>query len=420
MKVVVMGAGIVGVTTSYFLARHGFEVEVIEKNENAGLGCSYANGGQLSFSHIEPFSSRSSFNLIAKSLIKPNSFSHVESFKDKDFLKFCFKFIKNYGSRRTKEISKNLFFLGQESRLMLNLIKDEEDIDFNYKKAGILHFYKNRSLFERAMKQAEFQTKLGDKIEILSADECVKKEPTLSKIQDENKLLGAIFHENDASGDATMFCKKLAKICQEKYGVKFHYDTEIKNILTNYKKITGVNTSKDVHVADHYVFALGSYGNSLLEGINIKSGILPVKGYSLSIPTNSEFLAPNIGVTDPENKIVYSRIGNIFRAAGTVEISNSKKTENKRLLNFLKNKIRENFSDYGDLTKAKEWQGIRPFRANSTPLIKKCEKYDNLFFNSGHGHLGWTMSFGSAKILTNLILGKKQERFSFLDKEQCL
>lgn len=418
MKILIMGSGVVGVLSAYFLARDGHEVTVIEKNPKSAMGCSFANGGQLSFSHIEPFSSKSSISLIAKSLLKLNSFSLVENLFSKELLKFYYDFLKNYGTKKTKIISENLFNLGQTSRFALEEILSEENINFCHSKKGILHFYKNPKLFDRAMQQAEFQASLGDDISILDASQCVNLEPTLVKLYDEKRLLGGILHNNDGGGNAYIFCQKLTQICQKKYGVKFEFNTEIKNIFTNYKKITGVNTNKQVFVADKYLFCLGAYGNKLLEGIDIKSKIMPVKGYSLSIPCDDDFLAPKIGLTDPENKIVYSRLNNIFRAAGTVEISNSIR-HNKELIDFLRSKIEDSFSDYGNLNDALKWQGVRPFRPNSTPLIKKSDKYPNLIFNSGHGHLGWTMSFGSAKVVSDLIKDKKNSQFDFLKQENC-
>ncbi len=393
----------IGVASSYFLALQGHEVTVLEKNNEVGHGCSYANGGQMSFSHVEPFSSNSSLNLILKAAITPNSFLSVKKYGDKEFLKFLYEFLKNSGEKNSHKISERLFELGVKSREAFKFIIEKEQIDFSQKNDGILHFFTNKKTFEKALKQAEFQAKIGDKIEILTKEDCIKKEPTLHKLYDENKLVGGIFHKNDASGDSFLFTKKLAEICEKKYGVKFIFGAEIKNILTNHKKITGINCSNGVYCADSYVFALGAYGNKLLSGIGISDKILAVKGYSLSIPVNKEFLAPKIALTDPQNKIVYSRIGDIFRAAGTVEISNPFDKNNEKLIEFLQKKVQESFSDFGDLSKAEIWQGIRPFRANSTPLIEECKKYGNLYFNVGHGHLGFSMSCGSAKKLSLLM-----------------
>lgn len=413
-----MGAGVVGVTTAYFLAKSGHQVIVLEKGPAPSLGCSYANGGQLSYSHIEPWASKSALKLITKSLFAPNSFLSIKQFANKEFFKWSLSFLSNCGSNKALSNSKKLFSLGKQSRkALLDILNNESDIDFNYSETGILHFYKNSHTFEKAIKQAEIQQSLGVKLQILSRDECVKKEPTLVKLYDENKLLGGIFYDDDASGNSFLFTKALEKICREKYNVVFEYNAEIRNIFTNYQKITGIHTNRDVFTADKYVYALGAYGNKLLNGIHIDPKIYPLKGHSLSIEADEEFIAPSIALTDPENKIVYSRIGNTFRAAGAVEIGGSKSAKNESQIDFIKSKIKSSFSDFGNINKASEWYGFRPFRPNSIPLIGEVREYGNLYLNAGHGHLGWTLSCGSASILTDIINKSQSEEFEFLESE---
>ncbi len=418
MKIIVMGAGVVGVTTAYFLAKSGHQVIVLEKNAASSLGCSYANGGQLSYSHIDPWASKSALKMIAKSIIIPNSFLSIKKFANKDFLKWGCAFLKNCNEEKFLTNSKKLFSLGKCSRKALaEILNDEPSIKFNYNETGILHFYQNAKAFEIAIKNAEMQQSLGIKLHILNRDECLKKEPTLVKLYDENKLLGGIFYDDDASGNSLLFTKSLEKICQEKYGVIFEYNAEVKNIFTNYSKITGINTSRGVFTADKYIYALGAYGDKLLKGVKIDPKIYPLKGHSLSIEANEEFIAPAIALTDSENKIVYSRIGDIFRAAGAVEIGGAKTTKNNSQINFIKSKIKSSFSDFGNVNKAQEWFGFRPFRPNSIPLIGEVTSYGNLLLNTGHGHLGWTLSFGSAKILSDLINGETAREFVFLAEE---
>lgn len=420
MKVVVMGAGIMGVVTAYFLAKSGHQVIVLEKNSAAGLGCSYANGAQLSYSHIEPLASSTSLPLILSALIKPNSFLSINNFTNKDFVKWSYNFLKNCTKKKSTENSEKLFFLGNLSRNTLQeILTNEPEIKFNYSKKGILHFYRSKRLFENALKDTEIQLMKGNKVEVLSPEECVKKEPTISKICDNEKLIGGIFYGNDAAGDALTFLKNLEKICKEKYNVVFHYNAEIKNIFTNHKKITGIHTNIGVFSGDKYIYALGAYSDNLLKGIGVDSKIYPIKGYSFSIPVTNEYLAPSIGLTDPENKIVYSRVGNIFRAAGAIKICSLKeaKNENDREFNFIESKLKSTFSDFGNLNEAKKWSGYRPVRPNSIPLICEVKKYGNLYLNAGHGHLGWTMSFASGKIINDLVNGKKNSEFEFLKDE---
>jgi D-amino-acid dehydrogenase len=419
MKIIVLGSGLIGITTAYFLAKDGHEVTVIEKNNASALGCSYANGGQLSYSHIEPWSSKESLISMLKSEFRFSSFLSISNFFNRDFLKWGYEFIKNSAEEKNEKNSKKLFTLALTSKEALaEILREEGDLNFDYKNEGILHFFRNQKAFEKAVTKAEFHKSLGCEVEILNKEECIKKEPTLVKLYDEQKLAGGVFYKIDASGNSLFFAKSLEKICRDKYGVIFQYETEVRNILTNYKKITAINTNKGVIEADAYVIALGAYSKNLLKGIGINSKIYPLKGYSLSIAADSEFIAPKMALTDLENKIVYSRIGNIFRAAGTIEICGLKAKKNKNLIKFLTNNLKETFSDFGNLNEVVNWHGFRPFRPNSIPLICQVKKYGNLFLNSGHGSLGWTLSAGSGKIIAELISNKSNNNLSFLEEEE--
>lgn len=419
MKVIVLGAGVIGVSSAYFLARQGHQVTVLDKHPASALGCSEGNGGQLSYSHIETWAAKASLASMLKAAFLPNSFLSLSDLTNKDFWKWFFEFYKNSAPKRAQENSRRLFRLSSYSKEVLEeIIKAETDLKFDYQNNGILHFFREPKKLEQAIKEAEFCKSLGAKVQILDAEECVKKEPTLVKIFDEKKLAGGIFYEMDASGNCMLFTRALEKICQEKYGVVFEYGAEIKNIFTNYKKITGINSSKGVFTANKYVYALGAAGTRLLHGVKIESKIYPLKGYSLSIAASEQFIAPHLALTDAQNKIVYSRLGNVFRAAGTVEICGFRVNKNKHHIAFLQNVIRSTFSDFGNANEVVEWSGFRPFRPNSIPLICEVKKYGNLYLNTGHGSLGWTLSAGSAKILADLVSDKKNERFGFLEEEE--
>ena len=420
MKIIILGAGISGITTAYFLAKAGYQVVVLEQNLSSAMACSYANGGQLSFSHIEPWNSFFSLQNIFKNSVRKNSFFSLTDKKDWQFYKWAGQFLKNSGMKNSIKIAEKLHKICSYSKLALSEILKEEKIDFDYKTNGILHFYRNQKNFNKAINLAKSYEKFSPaNFEILDAVACVKKEATLIKLLDEHLLVGGIFYKNDASGDCAQFANKLAAICQEKFGVVFEYDTEIKNIFTNYKTITGINTDNGVFTADRYIYCLGAYGNSLLNGIGIKSGIYPIKGYSLSIPCSKSYLAPNLSITDSENKIVYSRFGNIFRAAGTIEVAGLDNNFNQKNIEFLKNTVRSTYSDFGDLKNAKEWFGYRPYTSDCLPIICKINKYGNLFINAGHGSLGWTNSFATARLTSELITKDKiNPHFDFLAKAE--
>ncbi len=415
MRVIVLGAGVAGVTTAYFLALQGHEVRVIERQAGAANECSAANGGQLSYSHVETWAEGGSFRSMFKAAFLPNSFVSLTNLFDKDFYKWLYHFFLNSTKKNSLKNAKNLFEISAYSKEMLQQILGREDVKFNYSKGGILHFYRSAKTLTKALAKLDSYEFLRDKVKILTAEECVEKEPTLVKLFDNKKLAGGILYDFDASGDCFEFTRQLAEICRKKYGVVFEYKTNVKNILTNRKKITGINTDKGVFAADNYVCALGAFGNKLLKGIEVETNIYPVKGYSLSIEANEDFIAPKMALTDVENKIVYSRIGDVFRAAGTVEIAGFSEKINQNNIKFINKKINQTFSDHGNLNQVTSWSGFRPFRPNSIPLICRVEKYGNLFLNMGHGSLGFTLSFASAKIINDLIAGVDDKKFDFLN-----
>ena len=422
MKVIVLGAGVIGVTTAYYLAKDGHEVTVIDQAPSSANGCSFANGGQLSYSHIETWSNKSFFAEMIYGLFKPNSFISLNDFSNKNFYKWIYQFTKNSNPKIALENSLNLYKLSSLSADLMNkILKEEPEIEngksFNYHHDGILHFYRNQKSFNNAINNLKNYKKINLKFEILSADDCIKKEPSLKNIFLDKKLVGGIYFPDDSSGDCHKFISKLEKICREKYSVKFIFNCEIKNIFTNYKKITGINTENGVFVADKYVYALGAISDKLLKGIKINTSIYPIKGYSLSIKSNNKIMESNIALTDSENKIVYSKLGNIFRVAGTVEMSGNSFIPQQKNLRFLHKIIKETFEIDYKKTDYDEWFGSRPFRSNSMPLIGHIKELDNLYLNTGHGSLGWTNSLASGQIISKIIKNKIPDNFKFLEEE---
>ncbi len=411
-----MGSGVIGITTAYMLAKDGHKVRVIDCASEPARECSYANGAQLSFSHIEPISSRSSLRQMSKAAIKPNSFLSVNTI-DKSVAKFAGKLVRNSNKNSIEAISRNIFNINKLSKKSLGSILKDERIRFDHSQNGILHIFRDQKYFEKAKQFSKFQNSIGDESIILNLVECVEKEPTLIKMIESRNLKGGIFHPGDESGNPYLFCKSLARICREKYGVEFIFNERIKNILTDSKKITGINCVNNVYKADSYIYSLGASGLSLLKGIEIETGILPILGSSVSIEVDKDNIAPKISLTDSENRLVYSRIGTTFRAAGGLSIQKSNKVSEK-MGKFIRNKIASTFSSYGDINRSSDWQNYRPIRPSSTPLVCKTNKYDNLYLNTGHGHLGWTMSCGTAEIIRRLVAQENTEEFSFLnDKE---
>ncbi len=404
MKVIVLGSGIIGVTTAYFLARDGHEVVVLEKNNAAGTGCSFANGAQLSYSHNGMIASKDNLIQALQAMVKPKSFLSFGNFFNKNFFGWIYQFLGNCNKKKEIENSKKLFELGERSREALKqILANEPQLRFDYQQTGILYFFRKEKKLSQAVKKAELDKSFGAKINFLTPEECIAKEPILIKLHDEKNLAGGLFYPQDASGNIHKFITQLEEICRIKYGVKFSYNTEIKNIFTNYKKVTGINTNNGVYTGDSYVCALGAYGNKLLKGIKISTNIYPIRGYSLSAQVNEKFSAPKMAMTDIENRIVYSRIGNIFRIAGAVEFTSFIATPKQKLFAFLHKVAKSSFSDYGNVDEKLNWSGFRPCCPDSLPLICKVEKYNNLYLNMGHGFLGWTLSAASGEIIADMV-----------------
>ncbi len=460
MKIIVLGAGVIGISSAYFLAKAGNEVVVIDKEAEFAMGCSHANGGQLSYSHIETWNDwalQNSFSQFASLVFTQNSSFSFKDLANKKFYQWLFEFWcfakSNKNSKTDNQnstISEKIHLINSLSRLGLAEILKDEKLNFDYQSKGILHFFTNQkslenealklqnlesvyaktydfkdffvdfARYQQIAKESEifFVKKKSNLPQFLNSDECVALEPSLVKLFDEKKLAGGVFFGSDASGDSAKFCQNLAEICSLRFGVKFLMNHKIHNLFTNYKKITGIHTESGVLTGDAYLYCLGAGSDNLLKGVGIDPKIYPVKGYSLSIPCEKDSIAPNLAMTDCANRFVYSRIGNIFRIAGAAEFSGNSKSFNRRLLNLLYKNLRSNFSDLGNIEQAEEWQGSRPFRPNSLPLIGRVKKFGNLFLNVGHGSLGWTMACGSAKIIANVLADKKiPDDFSFLTKE---
>ena len=295
MKILVLGAGVIGVSSAYYLAKAGHDVTVIEENSKTAQGCSLANGGQLSFAHVENWSSSLSLMSLVKRLILKQSNISISNLKDKNFISWLLSLLSNSCGKKSYKNSRNLYRISTLSRELFGKIIAEENIEFNFNNSGILHFFRTEKELSKAINHAKNLDLLDKEVIILNPNQCLEKEPTLQKLHQDNKLAGGLFYKNDACGDCAKFVENLTKICQKKYNVKFEFNTKVKNILTNYKKITGINTSKQVFTADHYVYALGFYGMNLLKGIKIDPKIYPAKGHSVSFQQDSSHNTPQFG-----------------------------------------------------------------------------------------------------------------------------
>lgn len=401
MKVVVLGAGVLGVTTAYELARRGHEVEVVERQEFAAQECSFANGGQLSYSHAEPWANPHVFPLLFKWMFKEDAPLVLRPRADAAMIEWGLRFLWNCQPARARKHSAALLRLGLYSREKMHELLADTGVEFHHLKKGILHVFSEQAELEDAKKQVEFQQKLGCEERILTHDECLAMEPALQ--HSAKPIIGGIHAPMDESGDIHVFTQSLAKLCAERYGVTFTYQTDVQRLHTDNGKIISVATNRGNLQADAYVMALGAASPLFLKPVGIKVPIYPMKGYSLTF--DADEFSPHTSITDGALKIVYTRLGDKVRVAGTAEFAGyNTEVRESRITPMLRG-IQSLFPK-ADLSNVRRWSCLRPSTPDGPPTLG-ATRQSNLFLNTGHGTLGWTQAAASAAIVADAVEGKQ-------------
>jgi D-amino-acid dehydrogenase len=390
MKVLVIGAGITGITTAYSLAKRGVDVTVIDEENYPAMKTSYANGGQLSVSNSDVWTT-------VPNLIKGMKWAFT---KDAPLLmdlspsiakyRWISKFIYESLTGNAVENTIKTAQIGLQARWLYKRIVEEENIQFDLKKKGILHFYKNEEYFESAKKICdEVYWRIGEDRAILTKNQVLDMEPSL---QYSNGIIGGTFTKSDMTGDIHKFCVGMEKILKTKYNVKFLYGKTAK--------------PTDADVYDHVVLCAGVKSAEFSKNIGDPLDIYPVKGYSITLEVGNGLEdAPMVSLLDDEAKIVTSRLGSRFRVAGTAELAGINYDIRKDRIDPLVKWVRKNFP-YISTEHTNPWAGLRPMTPNMLPVVRKCKTVDNVWYNTGHGHLGWTLSPATAEMITELILNK--------------
>ena len=410
MKILVLGAGVIGTSTAWYLARHGHDVTVVDRREGAGLETSFANGSQISVSHSEPWSTPDAPIKLVKWWFKPDSPLLFRLRMDPHQWSWGLKFFYECAPWRTRENSRLMVTLSAYSREALAELRATTGIEYDALERGILHYFTDRASFDEAAEAAPHLREYGLDMVVKTPDECVRIEPALAHYKD--NLAGATYTETDESGDAYKFTVNLARMAEGK-GVKFLYGRSIRKIDRDSSGVTGVVVShadgrNEVLTAEAYVVALGSYSPLLTRPIGLDLPIYPAKGYSATVPVIDPAKTPTVSITDDSYKIVFSRLGDRLRIAGTAELSGYSTELNMVRCEALTKRARTVFPGGADYDKPQFWTGLRPSTPSNVPLIGKT-KFPNLYLNTGHGTLGWTMAAGSGKALADIVSGKKPD-----------
>ncbi len=410
MQVTVLGAGILGVTTAWYLQKLGHSVIVIDRQPAAGLETSFANGAQISVSQSEPWAAPGAPFKVLKWLFKPDAPLLFRPKLSWHQLSWGLLFLRECTSARYRHNIEQMVNLGLYSRASLKELRDETGMDYDQLTKGILQFYTDEKEYKNACGATAVLREVGIEREEISADAAVKIEPALAHIR--SQLVGAFYAEHDESGDAYKFTVELAKLC-EKAGVQFRYETSIEAINTEGDRVVSVrvlaekNQAVETVKSDAFVCALGSYSTLTLNKIGVNIPVYPAKGYSATLSTKGFTGAPSVSLTDDAYKIVFSRVGERMRIAGTAELAGYNTELNMVRCEALVKRARELFPGAADYDNPKYWTGLRPATPSNCPLIGRTAKFKNLYLNTGHGTLGWTEGCGSSRALADLMSGKK-------------
>ncbi len=414
MRVIVLGAGLLGVTSAYYLQQLGHDVTVIDRQATPAAETSFANGGQISVSHAEPWANPSAPLKVLQWLGKEDAPLLFRIRADMRQWLWGLQFLRECTPARTRHNIEQIVRLGTYSRDTLQQLRRDTGIHYDERTQGILHFYTTQKEFDGALAPAEQMRALGCERQVISADEAVKLEPALAHIRPQ--LAGATYTAEDESGDANRFARELARLAAEA-GVKFlmsHTITALREVggAIDHVEVTDAEGRFQRIRGDAFVMAMGSLSPLLAAPLGIRLPIYPAKGYSVTLPVKDASKAYQVSLTDDEYKLVFSRYtsesGDRMRIAGTAELNGYDRDLNRVRCEAIVRRVEQLFPGAGDTAQAQFWTGLRPATPSNVPLIGRT-KLANLYLNTGHGTLGWTHACGSGKSIARIVSGLAPE-----------
>lgn len=412
MKIVVLGAGVIGVTSAWYLSQAGHEVTVLERRPAPGLETSFANGGQISAGHAEPWAKPAVLPKLLRWLGREDAPLLFRPRADLAQWLWGLRFLAECLPGRFARNCRALAGLAAYSRDCLRQLRAKTGLHYDELARGILHFATSARDFDALAGQAESVRALGIHREVKGAAECLALEPALQYA--EPRVVGGVYTPEDESGDAHRFTQELAALAAQR-GVRFELDTSVIALQAKAGEIAAVDTSRGRFSAEAYVMAMGSYSAPLLRSVGVRVPVYPLKGYSITLPLGpvEEGAAPSVSLTDEAFKIVISRLGARLRAAGTAELAGYDTTISEVRCAAIVRRVRQLFPQLGAATTLERWTGLRPATPSNVPLIG-ASPLRRLWLNTGHGTLGWTLACGSGAALAALVSGRRPEvEFAF-------
>lgn len=408
MRIAVLGAGLAGVTTAWYLSRDGHDVVVVDRQPTAGLETSFANGGQISVSHPEPWATPAAPGLILRWFGQEDAPLLFRLRLDPAQWSWGLAFLRECTAARAQRNTDAIAHLAMYSRRCLIALREETGIAYDHAASGILHTFWTARDWAHAEPHARMLRAYGMQAEVADRARCFEIEPALSECQD--TLFGGMHAPEDETGDALMFLEGLAAKCLSA-GVQFRFEHTVEGLTVADGRISHAQLRTPAGVgesltADAFVLALGSYSRRLVEPLGEDLPIYPVKGYSITLPRGEGAHTLRGSITDESRRIVLTRLGDRVRIAGTAELNGFDTSINPQRCEAILRRARQIVPHLGNLSEAQFWAGLRPSTPSNVPILGRA-RLTNLWLNTGHGTLGWTLGCGSSRALANLISGRE-------------
>ncbi|WP_323118532.1 D-amino acid dehydrogenase [Burkholderia alba] len=402
MRVVILGSGVVGVASAYYLARAGHEVTVIDRESGPALETSFANAGQISPGYAAPWAAPGVPLKAVKWMFEKHAPLAIRLDGTRFQLQWMWQMLRNCTEARYAVNKGRMVRLAEYSRECLQALRADTGIQYEGRTGGTLQVFRTQQQLDGAAKDIAVLKEANVPFELLSPAELANAEPALAAVS--HKLTGGLRLPGDETGDCQLFTTRLAALA-EGLGVKFRYNTPIDALAIAGGKIAGVQCGSEMVRGDAYVVALGSYSTHLVSSL-VKIPVYPLKGYSITAPIVDEAAAPISTVLDETYKIAITRFDRRIRVGGMAEIVGFDRRLREARRETLEMCVNDLFPGGGDTSRATFWTGLRPMTPDGTPVVGRTP-VSNLFLNTGHGTLGWTMSCGSGQLLADLMSGKK-------------
>ena len=405
MKILVLGGGVVGVATAYHLLKDGHEVAVIDRQPPAQGGASYGNAGLISTGHAYAWASPKALTTLLQSFIHKDPTFKMRLRPDPQLIRWGLKFLRECNDAAVRRNTLAKHQLSVYSQRVQGEMAEETGVQYHRNNGGLLYLYRTPEALESGAATKKILQEDGQKLEVVDAKRVFEIDPSLAHMQD--RISGAVFSPDDESGNSRLFTEGLLEICQKKGGT-FDGTTTIERIEASGDRIERVITNRGELTADAYVLCLGSWSPLLVKHLGVPLSVYPVKGYSVTIPVEGDHTPPAVGGIDEERKLAYSPLGDQVRLTTVAEFTGYDTTHTPQDFEYLLASARDLLPNAGNYDKAEQWAGLRPMTPDSLPVLGTA-RHRNLYFNTGHGHMGWTMACGTARLTADLVAERTPE-----------